>query len=163
MAGPVAVFDSSSYYKVRSLYITRPPIPSLAWMLSAMLWSKWSSARSHPGATWRRLPWVSPRHRSGDAGVVVELIPRLGKHLKMFFLKNISKIGGPPPWPKLDIKMCFPKSLGFSYFHTLSSSQVHICSSLQVHVAIGSDCQTVAAAPVKFLEILSYPTNKVLD
>ena len=39
MAGPVAAFDSSSYYKVRSLYITRPPIPSLAWMLlSAMLY-----------------------------------------------------------------------------------------------------------------------------
>ena len=32
---------------------------------------------------------------------------------------------------------------------------------MQVHVAIGSDCQTIAAAPVKFCEILSYPTNKV--
>ena len=34
---------------------------------------------------------------------------------------------------------------------------------MQVHVAIGSDCQTIAAAPVKFCEILSYPTNKVKD
>ena len=32
---------------------------------------------------------------------------------------------------------------------------------MQVHVAIGSDCQTIAATPVKFCEILSYPTNKV--
>ena len=32
---------------------------------------------------------------------------------------------------------------------------------MQVHVAIGSDCQTIAATPVKFIEILSYPTNKV--
>ena len=34
---------------------------------------------------------------------------------------------------------------------------------MQVHVAIGSDCQTIAATPVKFIEILSYPTNKVID
>ena len=34
---------------------------------------------------------------------------------------------------------------------------------MQVHVAIGSDCQTIAATPVKFCEILSYPTNKVLN
>ena len=34
---------------------------------------------------------------------------------------------------------------------------------MQVHVAIGSDCQTIAATPVKFIEILSYPTNKVIN
>ena len=34
---------------------------------------------------------------------------------------------------------------------------------MQVHVAIGSDCQTIAATPVKFSEILSYPTNKVIN
>ena len=34
---------------------------------------------------------------------------------------------------------------------------------MQVHVAIGSDCQTIAASPVKFCEILSYPTNKVIN
>ena len=34
---------------------------------------------------------------------------------------------------------------------------------MQVHVAIGSDCQTIAATPVNFSEILSYPTNKVID
>ena len=34
---------------------------------------------------------------------------------------------------------------------------------MQVHVAIGSDCQTIAATPVKFCEILSYPTNKVIN
>ena len=34
---------------------------------------------------------------------------------------------------------------------------------MQVHVAIGSDCQTIAATPVNFCEILSYPTNKVTN
>ena len=31
----------------------------------------------------------------------------------------------------------------------------------QVHVAINNDCQTVAAAPIKFSEILDYPQNKL--
>ena len=30
-----------------------------------------------------------------------------------------------------------------------------------MHAAIDSDCQTIAAAPVKFSEILTYPSNKL--
>ena len=51
MAGPVAVFDSSSYYKVSS---------------SLLGWK--DSTWFCPGPAWRRLPWISPRHRGGDAG-----------------------------------------------------------------------------------------------
>ena len=63
----------------------------------------------------------------------------------------------PGPVAVFDSSSYYKIKLDDSFMEFLSDHEV----IFQVHVAINNDCQTVAAAVIKFAEILDYPQNKL--
>ena len=61
------------------------------------------------------------------------------------------------PLAIFDSSSYYKIKLDDSFMEFLSDTEV----IFQIHVAISNDCQTVAAAGVKFSEILDYPQNKL--
>jgi len=63
----------------------------------------------------------------------------------------------PGPVAAFDSSSYYKVKLDESFLEFLFENEV----MLQVHVAINNDCQTIAAANIKFTEILDYPQNKL--